>query len=53
MEEAKFLGVCAWVASQVGMEAKMVRIIFLVAVLFFGIGIASYFITYLIKLIVD
>ena len=46
-----FLGVCDWLGPKVGVEAKILRIIFLVAVIFFGVGIAAYLILWLVKLI--
>ncbi len=53
MNEPKFLGVCAWVADMLDVEAKIIRILFLIGVFFFGLSIISYFVLWLIRMVVD
>lgn len=45
------LGVCQWLGPKLGLEVKIIRIIFLVGVLIFGAGIMTYLILWLVKLI--
>ena len=47
--EKKFLGVCAWVASKTDMDVAIIRVIWVVAALFFGTGILAYFVIFLLR----
>lgn len=50
LENARVLGVCAWLANQTKIDVKVIRIIFIVVALVgFGSPILLYFILYLIK----
>ena len=46
--DKKFLGVCAWLSRKTGMDVAIVRLIWVIAVLFFGVGILAYFIIFLL-----
>ena len=45
------LGVSGWLGKKIGMKEKTVRILFVISVLFFGIGIGIYLILWLVKLL--
>lgn len=45
------LGVCTWLSSKFGISAGIIRIAFVIAVLFFGTGILFYFIAWILKMI--
>lgn len=45
------LGVCDWLSGKVNVEAKILRIIFVIGVLFAGVGLGIYLILWIVKLI--
>lgn len=45
------LGVSKWFGNKVGIEEKHMRLIFLIAIVFYGIGLGFYIALYLYKLI--
>ncbi|MCB0736036.1 MAG: PspC domain-containing protein [Bacteroidetes bacterium] len=45
------LGVCEWLEGKIGIEAKILRIIFVVALLLAGTGLGIYLILWIIKLV--
>lgn len=45
------LGVSEWLGSKVGMQAKHVRIAFILGAIFAGVGIGLYLILWVVKLI--
>lgn len=44
-------GVCTWLSSKFGISAGILRIGFIVAVLFFGTGLLVYAIAWILKMI--
>lgn len=46
------LGVCEWLAEKVGIEVKIMRLLFVLAALFAGFGIVGYLILWVVKQIV-
>jgi phage shock protein PspC (stress-responsive transcriptional regulator) len=52
-ENGKLLGVCAGIAKLLGLDAGLVRFIFVVAVLFGGVGAVTYLILWLVMYILD
>lgn len=44
------LGVSGWLGNKLGISEKVVRIGFVVSVLFFGVGIGAYLILWLVKI---
>lgn len=47
------LGVCEWLAGKVGIEVKIMRLLFVVAALCAGFGVLGYLILWVVKQIVD
>ena len=45
------LGVSDWLSPKINVEAKYIRIIFLVAALFAGTGVGVYLILWIVKLL--
>jgi phage shock protein PspC (stress-responsive transcriptional regulator) len=45
------LGVSGWLAKKLGWSESMIRIAFVVSVLFFGVGIGLYLILWVVKLL--
>lgn len=45
------LGVCTWLSSKFGISAGILRIGFVIAVLFFGTGFLAYFIAWIVKMV--
>jgi phage shock protein PspC (stress-responsive transcriptional regulator) len=45
------LGVSGWLGNKIGMQEKHVRIIFILAALFAGVGVGVYLILWVIKLL--
>jgi len=45
------LGVCEWLSKKLGWDVKMIRIAFVVAVLFFGAGLGLYLILWIVKML--
>lgn len=45
------LGVSGWLESKLGWSVSMIRIAFVVSVLFFGAGIGLYLILWIVKLL--
>ena len=45
------LGVSGWLGKKIGMKEKTVRILFVISVLFFGVGIGLYLILWIVKLL--
>jgi phage shock protein PspC (stress-responsive transcriptional regulator) len=45
------LGVSAWLERKTGFSATLIRIIFVVSVIFFGAGVGLYLILWLIKIL--
>lgn len=45
------LGVSGWLAPKVGMKAQTIRILFVLGVLLFGVGIGLYLILWIVKLL--
>jgi phage shock protein PspC (stress-responsive transcriptional regulator) len=43
------LGVCAWLSKQLNIDATILRIIFVIAVLGYGAGLGIYLILWLVK----
>ncbi len=43
------LGVCEWLSYKLGWRVGMIRLAFLIAVLFFGAGLGVYLILWIIK----
>ena len=44
-------GVSGWVGKKLGMKESLVRILFVVAALIFGVGVGLYLILWIIKLL--
>ncbi len=44
------LGVAEWLSGKLGWDVKLIRIAFVVSVLFFGAGIGIYLILWLVKM---
>ncbi len=47
------LGVCEWLSARTEIDVRLLRAIFLIAVIIFGTGIAAYLILYLVKIITN
>ncbi len=45
------LGVSDWLGSKMGIDATVIRIAFVIGVLFFGVGLGIYLILWLVKII--
>ncbi len=45
------LGVSGWLGKKIGMKEQTVRILFVVGILFFGVGLGLYLILWIIKLL--
>jgi len=45
------LGVCEWLATKSNFTAKNIRILFVLLVLFAGLGIGAYLILWLVKIL--
>ena len=45
------LGVSKWFGDKVGIEEKYVRLLFFIAIFFYGVGLGFYIALYLYKLI--
>jgi len=45
------LGVCEWLSTKTNFTAKNIRILFVLLVLFAGLGIGAYFILWLVKIL--
>jgi phage shock protein PspC (stress-responsive transcriptional regulator) len=45
------LGVSEWLSEKLGWDVTLIRIIFLVLVLFFGTGLGLYLILWLVKML--
>ena len=45
------LGVSGWLADKIGLEEKQVRLLFLLALLFFGAGVGFYLTLWLVKIL--
>ncbi|GAB7255721.1 MULTISPECIES: PspC domain-containing protein [Polaribacter] len=45
------LGVCEWLSTKTQFSAKNIRILFVLLVLFAGLGIGAYFILWLVKIL--
>jgi phage shock protein PspC (stress-responsive transcriptional regulator) len=48
MEDKKILGVCLWMAKKLNMDASLVRVLWVLAAVFFGAGILAYLIIFLL-----
>jgi phage shock protein C len=48
-QDKMILGVCEWLAPKFNLDVTILRIIFVVAILAFGAGVAFYLILWLIK----
>ncbi len=44
------LGVCEWLSFKLGWDVKMIRIAFVLSVLFLGAGVGLYLILWLVKM---
>jgi phage shock protein PspC (stress-responsive transcriptional regulator) len=44
------LGVSKWLSSKLGWDVTFIRVAFIVAVLFFGVGLGLYLILWLVKI---
>ncbi len=44
------LGVCEWLSYKLGWDVGIIRIAFVVSVLFFGAGVGLYLILWLVKM---
>lgn len=45
------LGVSEWLSHKLGWDVGLIRIAFVIAVLFFGTGIGLYFILWIVKIL--
>lgn len=45
------LGVSGWLGKKIGMKEQTVRILFVVGILFFGVGLGLYLILWIVKLL--
>lgn len=45
------LGVSKWLSSKLGWDVTFIRVAFIVAVLFFGVGLGLYLILWVVKLL--
>lgn len=45
------LGVSGWLGKKIGVKESVVRIAFLVGILVFGVGLVTYLILWLVKII--
>lgn len=45
------LGVCEWLSTKTNFTAKNIRILFVLLVLFAGLGIGAYLILWLVKIL--
>ncbi|WP_299667067.1 PspC domain-containing protein [uncultured Polaribacter sp.] len=45
------LGVCEWLSTKTQFSAKNIRIVFVLLVLFAGLGLGAYLILWLVKII--
>lgn len=48
MEEKKILGVCLWAAKKLNMDVSLVRVLWVLAAIFFGTGILAYLVIFLL-----
>ena len=44
------LGVCGWLSEKLGWNVTTIRILFVVGVFIFGVGLGLYFILWLVKM---
>lgn len=47
------LGVSGWLGNKLGIKEKIVRLGFVLSVLFFGVGIAAYLILWVVKIVTE
>ncbi len=45
------LGVAGWLSGKLGWDVKLIRIAFVVSILFFGAGLGLYLILWVVKLL--
>ncbi len=45
------LGVSSWLSDKIGLSANVIRIIFVLAVIFAGTGVLAYLILFLVKIL--
>ncbi len=45
------LGVSGWFGKKIGMKESVVRIAFVVGILFFGVGLVLYLVLWLVKML--
>jgi phage shock protein PspC (stress-responsive transcriptional regulator) len=45
------LGVSGWLGKKIGVKESVVRLAFLIGILFFGVGLLTYLICWLVKVL--